>query len=158
MNHSKGFVDKEDKTVHTQNIELTWRLAKHRNKLQCGTYRPQLDNYLFEFMYRRLHGGCDDIFLQIMKDLVEFAPPNDVHQRQEVMEEGNPNDEEEVMEEGSVNDEAGGPPPLEPNDEAGGPPPVEPNDEAGGPPPLEPNDEAGGLFEEDVLAGVDPLE
>ena len=32
------------------------------------------------------------------------------------------------------------------------------NDEAGGPPPLEPNDEAGGLFEEDVLAGVDPLE
>ena len=69
-----------------------------------------------------------------MKDLVEFAPPKDGHQRQEVMEEGNPNDEEEVMEEGSV------------------------NDEAGGPPPLEPNDEAGGLFEEDVLAGVDPLE
>ena len=117
VNHTKGFVNKADRTVHTQNIECTCRLAKHRNKVQCPMCRPQLDNYLCDFMYRRLHAGCDDIFLQIMKDLVEFAPPKDGHQRQEVMEEGNPNDEEEVMEEGSVNDEAGSPPPLEPDDE-----------------------------------------
>ena len=70
VNHTKGFVNKQDRTVHTQNIECTWRLAKHRNKVQCGTYRPQLDNCLCDFMYRRLHAGCDDIFLQIMKDLV----------------------------------------------------------------------------------------
>jgi IS1 family transposase len=105
VNHSEGYVDKEDKIVHTQTIESTWRLAKHRNKLRCGTHRSMLKGYLCEFMYRRFHRDCDDIFRQIMKDLAEAFPPVDVYEDQEVMEEGSPNDEEEVMEEGSPNDE-----------------------------------------------------
>ena len=141
VNHSKNFVDKED--VYTQNIESTWRLAKHRNKLRCGTHRSMLKGYLCEFMYRRLHANCDDIFPQILKDMAEFTPPVDVYEHQEVMEEGSPNDEEEVMEEGSPNDEAGGPF-------------VE--DGLADVDSLEPNDEAGGPFVEDGLADVDRLE
>ena len=75
VNHSENFVDKKDKNVHTQNIECTWRLAKHRNKLRCGTHRSMTESYLCEFMYRRMHTNCDDIFQQILKDMAEFAPP-----------------------------------------------------------------------------------
>ena len=75
VNHSENFVDKKDKNVHTQNIECTWRLAKHRNKLRCGTHRSMIEGYLCEFMYRRMHANCDDIFRQILKDMAEFTPP-----------------------------------------------------------------------------------
>ena len=37
VNHSKEFVRKEDKNVHTQNIECLWQKLKRRHKTEFGT-------------------------------------------------------------------------------------------------------------------------
>ena len=83
VNHRKNFVDEEDPNVHIQNMEATWRVAKHHNKVRCGTHRSMLKGYLCEFMYRRLHRNCEDIFHQILKDISEFTPPRNVCEYQE---------------------------------------------------------------------------
>ena len=83
VNHRKNFVDEEDPNVHIQNMEATWRVAKHRNKVRCGTHRSMLKGYLCEFMYRRLHRNCEDIFHQILNDISEFTPPRNVCEYQE---------------------------------------------------------------------------
>jgi transposase-like protein len=74
VNHTYNFVD-PNSGAHTQTIESTWRLAKQRNKTQCGTRRALLDSYLCEFMWRRRHEG-KNLFEEILRNIVEYWPPS----------------------------------------------------------------------------------
>lgn len=74
VNHTYNFVD-PNTGAHTQTIESTWRLAKQRNKLQCGTRRSLLDSYLCEFMWRRRHAG-NDLFEEILRNIADYWPPS----------------------------------------------------------------------------------
>ncbi|XP_039297793.1 uncharacterized protein LOC120354530 [Nilaparvata lugens] len=73
VNHSLHFVNPQT-GAHTQGIEGTWRLAKHRNKIQCGTNCNMLEPYLAEFMWRRKFAG-HDLFQQILNHISMQWPP-----------------------------------------------------------------------------------
>lgn len=73
VNHSKNFVDQET-GAHTQSVESMWAKAKRRNKKECGTHRSMIDSYLCEFMWRQRNSN-EDFFDKILKDIVEFWPP-----------------------------------------------------------------------------------
>lgn len=73
VNHTYNFINPEDH-AHTQTIESHWRLAKQRNKKQCGTHRQMIDSYLCEFMYRQRNRNAD-MFDAILADIAAFMPP-----------------------------------------------------------------------------------
>jgi transposase-like protein len=74
VNHTYNFVDPAT-GAHTQNVENSWKNAKMRNKRQHGTHRQMLDSYLCEFMWRQRHHGNNDLFSQIIADIVVHFPP-----------------------------------------------------------------------------------
>lgn len=50
--HERNFVDPDDPTIHTQNIENLWMRAKRKLKRQFGTSADLFPSYLKEFQYR----------------------------------------------------------------------------------------------------------
>lgn len=69
--HKYNFVSPEDSKVHTQNIECLWSHAKRKNKNQYGTYEEYLENYLFEYTFRRYYGK-NNVFKEIMFAIAEY--------------------------------------------------------------------------------------
>uniref|UniRef100_A0A6G3MFQ8 Putative transposase-like protein HI-13281 (Trinotate prediction) n=1 Tax=Henneguya salminicola TaxID=69463 RepID=A0A6G3MFQ8_HENSL len=67
VNHSVNFVDPDDKTIHTQNIENTWRWAKRKFRTTSKKPEKRIAR-LGEFLYRRVHKN-KDITVQILKDI-----------------------------------------------------------------------------------------
>jgi transposase-like protein len=55
VNHTQHFVDPQDDTIHTQNIEGTWSHAKRKLRHQYGTSRALFPGYLNEFVWRKGH-------------------------------------------------------------------------------------------------------
>ena len=72
--HKRNFVDPEDRTVHTQNIECQWRYAKAcypRN----STSNDLRESYLQEYLYRHKH-GADNMVHQLLSDIKMLYPFN----------------------------------------------------------------------------------
>ena len=74
VNHTFNFVD-PNTGAHTQNVENNWKNAKMRNKRHHGTHRQMVESYLCEFMWRQRHHGYNDLFSQILADIVIHFPP-----------------------------------------------------------------------------------
>ena len=62
VNHSKEFVKKEDKKIHTQNIESLWQKLKRRHKTEFGTADTTFESYMNEFVWKQQFGGDDCLF------------------------------------------------------------------------------------------------
>ena len=72
--HKRQFVDPQDPSIHTQNIEIQWRYAKAKFP-KCSTSKPLRDGYLQEFLYRRKHGErVMDQLLHDIKELYKWNP------------------------------------------------------------------------------------
>lgn len=67
VNHNINFVDPEYQSVHTQNIECTWRWAKRKFKTTTKNINKRISR-LGEFMYRRIHGN-EAIMEHILRDI-----------------------------------------------------------------------------------------
>ena len=65
VNHSRNFVDQDDRRTHTQSIEAFWSVIKRSFRRHCGTnYASCLDEFMGEFMYRRMFGKfCFSAFM-----------------------------------------------------------------------------------------------
>uniref|UniRef100_A0A915E6A3 Transposase n=1 Tax=Ditylenchus dipsaci TaxID=166011 RepID=A0A915E6A3_9BILA len=50
INHSLNFIDPDDPTIHTQNVESMWRGPKNDNRKRMGTNRNFLESYMAEYM------------------------------------------------------------------------------------------------------------
>lgn len=50
--HEQHFVDPEDETIHTQNIENTWMRVNKKIKRQFGTNKALFETYMAEFLWR----------------------------------------------------------------------------------------------------------
>ena len=94
VNHSENFVDPDDPTIHTQNIERLWRDVKEWMKRpgnRCGYFQQYISRYLFIKRYpedQLLHHFCIQASL--------LYPPQGNRQRPELPpleEEDSPNDE-----------------------------------------------------------------
>lgn len=57
--HQHNFVNPDDDSVHTQNIENLWMRAKRKLKRQFGTSRALFPSYLHEFVYRNCFRADD---------------------------------------------------------------------------------------------------
>ncbi|KAF0737861.1 putative transposase-like protein HI 1328.1 [Aphis craccivora] len=73
VNHSINFVDPNTLT-HTNTIESSWGKIKSRNKKQWGTYRPMLNSYLVEYMWRKRYGP-NNLFETMLQHIAHFMPP-----------------------------------------------------------------------------------
>lgn len=73
--HKKQFVDPENPSVHTQNIECSWRYAKATYP-ERYTSEELRDSYLQEFLYRRKHKG--KFIQQFIHDINTFYKHKDL--------------------------------------------------------------------------------
>ena len=64
VNHSLHFVDPNDPTVHTNNIEGNWAHCKAKYRSMHGTSDNLFDSYLQEYMWKKQHK--DNIFGNIL--------------------------------------------------------------------------------------------
>lgn len=71
--HDRNFVDPDDSSIHTQNIENLWMRAKRKLKRQCGTSRTLFPSYLREFEFRSIV-GTGNIFAEFMLVIAEMYP------------------------------------------------------------------------------------
>lgn len=69
VNHSENFVDPLT-GFHTNRVENMWMRAKRRNKMECGTKKEMVDEYMFEFMWRCKYG--DEPFKNIIEHIKLF--------------------------------------------------------------------------------------
>lgn len=67
--HKVNFVNPQNKEVHTQNIENSWRYAKNTYP-ERYTSEQLRDSYLQEFLYRRKHK--DNLIPQFFKDITKI--------------------------------------------------------------------------------------
>ncbi len=74
VNHTTNFVDPNDRTVHTQNVERMWRPFKDANRQRYGTPDQMVENYIAEGLWRLGLERNDDSFLRIMADIASFWP------------------------------------------------------------------------------------
>lgn len=74
VNHSVNFVHPIT-VAHTNTVESMWCKVKSRNKRQWGTFRPMLNSYLCEYMWRKKYGD-DDLFNQMVEHIFLFMSPN----------------------------------------------------------------------------------
>uniref|UniRef100_A0A5S6QIV1 ISXO2-like transposase domain-containing protein n=1 Tax=Trichuris muris TaxID=70415 RepID=A0A5S6QIV1_TRIMR len=70
----RNFVDQVS-GAHTQTIESLWSHAKQGNKARRGTYRPKVDSYLCEFVWRRRLSREEHPFNRILCAIAELYPP-----------------------------------------------------------------------------------
>jgi hypothetical protein len=69
VKHCDNFVDPDDKTKHTQNIENTWKLLRSFINKK-GTYsRKYIIDYIKEFVYRK---RCVDVFECMLSDIPRY--------------------------------------------------------------------------------------
>lgn len=69
--HERNFVNPEDSSIHTQNIENLWMLAKRKAKAQNGMRENDIQSYLFEFMFMKKFNG-DKVFNEVLKSIAIF--------------------------------------------------------------------------------------
>jgi hypothetical protein len=50
--HQENFVDPDDRSAHTQNVENMWMRAKRKLRRQFGTSEDLFPSYLHEFLWR----------------------------------------------------------------------------------------------------------
>ena len=65
--HEQNFVDPNDPSIHTQNVENMWSRAKRVFKRQYGTSRELFESYLIEFMWRNIIEN--DPFAEILVEI-----------------------------------------------------------------------------------------
>ena len=51
VNHSKGFLNKENPEIHTQNIEAFWSVWKRCMRKRGTNYKSSIETYFIEHMY-----------------------------------------------------------------------------------------------------------
>lgn len=73
--HKRNFVDPKDPSVHTQNIEISWRYAKATYP-QRHTSEDLRESYLQEFLYRRKYK--DTFREQFLHDIAKFYKHKDL--------------------------------------------------------------------------------
>ena len=71
INHSVHFVDPNDKSTHTQNIESLWRAAKQKFKAMNGVDCKYLTSYLTEFVWRYNHS---ENRMHVFKNIINLIP------------------------------------------------------------------------------------
>lgn len=72
VNHSKNFINPLNNEWHTQSIESFWSLLKRKIRQKGTNHGNNMDKYLTEILYRRLHGKNDDIlFDHLITDISE---------------------------------------------------------------------------------------
>nr|CAD2177332.1 unnamed protein product [Meloidogyne enterolobii] len=68
VNHSKEYVRKDNKKIHTQNIECLWQKLKRRHKTEFGTAETTFESYMNEFVWKQKFGG-DDCFFHLISQI-----------------------------------------------------------------------------------------
>ena len=64
--HQHYFVDPNDPSIHTQNVENMWMRAKRKIRRQFGTSRALFPSYLDEFVFRNTFRG-EGLFLALLR-------------------------------------------------------------------------------------------
>ena len=71
VNHSKNFIDPENKEVHTQSIEAFWMVLKNKLQKRGGpNFTKNIGNYLGEHLYKRKYNL--DIFNHFIDHLQKY--------------------------------------------------------------------------------------
>nr|XP_022903262.1 uncharacterized protein LOC111415684 [Onthophagus taurus] len=73
ITHEENFVNPDDPTIHTQNVENMWMRAKRKLKRQCGTSEALFTSYLHEFIWRNKFKSRD-IFSALLVCVREQYP------------------------------------------------------------------------------------
>lgn len=73
INHSLNFVDPEDRTIHTQNIERTWRNVRGGIP-RYGRKDAHMIGYLAEFLFKRRYSEGDDVH-NFLLEIARMYPP-----------------------------------------------------------------------------------
>ena len=68
VNHSKEYVRRDNKKIHTQNIECLWQKLKRRHKTEFGTAETTFESYMNEFVWKQKFGG-DDCFFHLISQI-----------------------------------------------------------------------------------------
>lgn len=71
VNHSHNFVNPQDPSIHTQGIENVWRCLRRFLRSKGTNICRHLDEYLKEFLFRKLH--CD-MFESILSTIQDKFP------------------------------------------------------------------------------------
>lgn len=74
VNHSVNFVDPEDRSVHSQNVECMWCHAKNKLSVQHGTSRRLLAGYMIEFTFRYYHSREKEKIFNIFLNTLRRLP------------------------------------------------------------------------------------
>ena len=70
-----NFVDPNDRTIHTQSIEATWKNVKQSLKHLSGTRREMFPTYLYQYMFKRSHNN-NKLFQHMIFWLGHYYDPN----------------------------------------------------------------------------------
>uniref|UniRef100_A0A915CNN8 ISXO2-like transposase domain-containing protein n=1 Tax=Ditylenchus dipsaci TaxID=166011 RepID=A0A915CNN8_9BILA len=84
INHSLNFIDPDDPTIHTQNVESMWRGPKNDNRKRMGTNRNFLESYMAEYMWRSSLPADADVFQVMLDEIKTMWPPGTEIERFEV--------------------------------------------------------------------------
>ncbi len=68
VNHSENFVDVDDKSIHTQNVESQWCAIKRDFRKKGTNLSKHIDEYLLQYMYRKMHED-QDIFKAFLQEI-----------------------------------------------------------------------------------------
>ena len=66
VNHSVNFVDRADRTIHTQNVENQWKHLKAWLKKKGSNLGPNISEYLFEYWFKKKNNDAFDVIISIL--------------------------------------------------------------------------------------------
>ena len=72
INHSENFVNPLNPQINTQKIESTWNLLKRLFKSKGTKTRINLEEYIFEFQFRKKNKNVFEALLFIIKKMQNF--------------------------------------------------------------------------------------
>ena len=72
--HEDNFVDPDDRTIHTNNVENMWMRAKRQLKRNFGTSRELFPTYLCEFVWRQRVRAEDNRFGSLLRSVHQQYP------------------------------------------------------------------------------------
>lgn len=71
INHSVQFVDPNNRSIHTQNIESLWRAAKQKFKAMNGVDRKYLTSHITDFVWRYNNSQNR---MEVFEKLIDLIP------------------------------------------------------------------------------------